>query len=73
MAKEDHKNKPYNFDQSIDYLKKKEDLLNNQSKEIAYQNLKKKEETNKKYNNYVSTFLKLNNLYIFIKFIITIY
>ena len=61
MAKEDHKNKPYNFDQSIDYLKKKEDLLNNQSKEIAYQNLKKKEETNKKYNNYVSTFLKLNN------------
>ena len=61
IAKEDKKNKPLSFDQSMDYLNQKEDLLNNQAKQLAYNNMKRKEKMENNYNQYISTYLKLNN------------
>ena len=45
--------------QSEDYLSNKEALLNQQSKELAYQHMKHKEENDNRYNNYIKTYLRI--------------
>ena len=61
MKREDEKNKPLSQNQSALYLQQKEDLLNKQSKEMAYQKMVTKQEMDNKYDKYVSNYLKLNN------------
>uniref|UniRef100_A0A6C0KJJ1 J domain-containing protein n=1 Tax=viral metagenome TaxID=1070528 RepID=A0A6C0KJJ1_9ZZZZ len=60
LTKQDEQNMPTNLQQSQDFLKYKEDLLNLQSKKMAYQHMKQKENTDEKYKHYISTYLSLN-------------
>ncbi len=59
LANEDKKNIPINSQQSEEYLKQKEALLNNQSKQLAYERLKVMEKTNNNYNTYISKYLSI--------------
>ena len=59
LAKEDKSNLPINSQQSEEYLKQKEEMLNNQSKQLAYERLKVMEKTNNKYQNYISKYLSI--------------
>lgn len=61
LANEDNTNEPLSNEASLQYFENKEKLLNKQSKNIAYQQLKQKELIDKKYNNYISKYLKLEN------------
>jgi hypothetical protein len=58
---EEKKNVPLGIMQSKDYLKQKEDLLKNQAKQIAYEELKRKEKIEQKYYDYGRKFLKLTD------------
>ena len=59
LAKEDKKNKPLSLSQSEELLNHKEKLLEEQSKHLAYQNMVKSTNEQKKYNNYITNYLKL--------------
>lgn len=59
LAKEDKSNLPINSQQSEEYLKQKEEMLNNQSKQLAYERLKVMEKTNNKYQSYISKYLSI--------------
>ena len=59
LSQEDKKNIPINSKQSEEFLKQKEQLLNEQSKQLAYEHLKLLEKTNNKYNNYISKYLSI--------------
>jgi transposase-like protein len=61
LKQEDNKNKPIGLQQSSQLLHDKERMLNMQAKNIAYQNMIKQENTDKKYQNYISRYLKLEN------------
>ena len=61
LKQEDKKNKPIGLQQSSQLLHDKERMLNMQAKNIAYQNMVKQENTEKKYQNYISKYLKLGN------------
>ena len=61
LATEDSNNEPLSNEASLKYFENKEKLLNNQSKNIAYEQMKQKEMIDKKYNNYISKYLKLEN------------
>lgn len=61
LAKEDNNREPLSNEASLQYFENKERLLNNQSKNLAYEQMKKKEKYDKKYNNYISKYLKLEN------------
>jgi len=59
LSNEDKTNVPLHINQCEEYLNKKNKLLNNQSQNIAYEHMKKQEEINKNYKNYVSKYLSL--------------
>ena len=59
QAQEDQKRAFSSDEQNLLYLKQKEDLLNAQSKQLAYQQMRQKEETENNYNKYVSRYLSL--------------
>lgn len=59
LAEEDDKTEMLTNDASMKYFERKEQLLNTQSKNLAYDRMKKNEEMEKKYKNYVSKYLKL--------------
>ena len=59
QAQEDQKRAFSSDEQNLLYLKQKEDLLNTQSKQLAYQQMRQKEETENNYNKYVSRYLSL--------------
>ena len=59
QAQEDEKRAFSSDEQNLLYLKQKEDLLNTQSKQLAYQQMRQKEETENNYNKYVSRYLSL--------------
>lgn len=61
LATEDSNNEPLSNDASLHYFDNKEKLLNNQSKNLAYEQMKQKEKIDKNYNNYISKYLKLEN------------
>ena len=50
---------PLGAKQSEDYLNQKEELLNQQAKQLAYQHMKKRETTNQKYNEYITKYLSI--------------
>lgn len=59
LVKEDKQNNPLSIDQSHAFLQKKEDLLNNKSKQMAFEHMERKLKMDKNYNDYVQNFLKL--------------
>lgn len=59
LKSEDKKNQPMGLQQSNSLLKQRENMLNSQAKNIAYQNMRHQEKTKIKYNNYVSNYLQL--------------
>ena len=59
QAQEDQKRSFSSDEQNLLYLKQKEDLLNAQSKQLAYQQMRQKEQTENNYNKYVSKYLSL--------------
>ena len=61
LASEDDDTQPLSNDASLKYFENKERLLNNQSKNIAFEQMKQKELMHKNYNNYISKYLKLEN------------
>ena len=54
-------NAPLSNEQSELYLKQKEDMLNHQSKELAYQHMKTKEHMDSNYQEYIKTYLSITN------------
>jgi hypothetical protein len=61
LATEDNKNGPLSNEGSLQYFEHKEQLLNNQSKNLAFEQMKQKEIMNQNYNNYISKYLNLEN------------
>uniref|UniRef100_A0AB39JF57 J domain-containing protein n=1 Tax=Florenciella sp. virus SA2 TaxID=3240092 RepID=A0AB39JF57_9VIRU len=61
LAKQDKNNEPLSKDASLKFIKNKEDLLSDQCKQIAFDNMMNEERTNKKYNKYISQHLKIEN------------
>ena len=61
LAKEDANNDPLSNDASMKYFENKEKLLNNQSKNLAFEQMKQKDKMGNNYNNYISKYLKLEN------------
>ena len=59
LANENKKNKPLSLSQSNEYLNNKEKLLESQAKQLAYEKMKKSENEQKKYNQYITKYLKL--------------
>ena len=60
LKEQDQQHVPSSTQQSEDFLKHKEHLLNEQSKKMAYHHMKEKENRDKKYKQYISTYLSLN-------------
>lgn len=50
---------PLDKKQSEEYLNQKEELLNQQAKQLAYQHMKKRETTNQNYNKYITKYLSI--------------
>ena len=61
QAKEDDAHTYMSDAQNDYYLKQKEDLLNEQSKQLAYQHLQTKQKTNDNYQKYISKYLSLED------------
>lgn len=61
LASEDDANEPLSNEASLKYFETKEQLLNNQCKNIAFEQMKQKEEMDKNHNTYISQYLKLEN------------
>ena len=61
LAAEDNENEPLSNEASLKYFENKEKLLNNQSKNLAFEQMKQKEKMDKNYHSYISKYLKLEN------------
>ena len=61
IAKDEMSNTPLSNEASIKYIQNKEKLLNNQSKIFAYERVKHKEKMEKKYDQYISSHLRLKH------------
>lgn len=61
LATEDIHNEPLCNEASMKYFENKERMLNNQSKNIAFEQMRHKEQMEKNYNKYISKYLKLEN------------
>lgn len=61
LARENQSNVPLSTQQSCDYIKQKEQLLNSQAKKMAYDNMRRKEQMSNKYNDYITNYLRLEN------------
>ena len=61
LATEDYNNEPLSDEASMKYFENKERMLNNQSKNLAYEQMKQKEQMENNYNKYISQYLKLQN------------
>tara|TARA_B100001142_G_scaffold328132_2_gene387487 strand:+ start:51 stop:866 length:816 start_codon:yes stop_codon:yes gene_type:complete len=61
QAREENEHPPTGIEQSQNFLQQKESMLNHQSKQIAYEHLRKKEATEKKYKSYISNYLSLES------------
>lgn len=61
LAAEDNANEPLCNEASLKYFENKEQLLNNQCKNIAFEQMKQKEKIEHNYNEYISKYLKLQN------------
>lgn len=61
LAAEDNENEPLSNEASLKYFENKEKLLNNQSKNLAFEQMKQKEKMDKNYRSYISKYLKLEN------------
>ena len=61
LAAEDSKTEILSNEASLKYFENKEKILNNQSKNLAFEQMKQKEEMEKKYESYISKYLKLEN------------
>ena len=61
MAKEDEKNQPIGLNQSKALLHKREEMLHNQAKHLAFEKMNRSNNMNNKYNSYISQYLKLEN------------
>lgn len=61
MYIENEDNSPLNTSQSEEYLKQKEDLLHNQSKELAYKHMQAKQAMDDKYKDYIANYLSITN------------
>jgi hypothetical protein len=59
LEAEDNSNEPLSNEASLHYFENKEKLLNNQSKNLAFEQMKQKEKMDKKYHSYISKYLKL--------------
>lgn len=59
LAAEDRSNAPLGLEQSNLLLRKREQMLNNQAKNLAYNAMVHSESMKKKYNNYISSQLQL--------------
>ena len=61
LAKEDTSNTPIGLEQSQMLLRKRETMLNQQAKNLAFQKMDRSENMDKNYNSYISKYLKLEN------------
>ena len=61
LARENQSNVPLSTQQSCDYIKQKEQLLNSQAKKMAYDNMRRKEQMSNKYKDYITNYLRLEN------------
>lgn len=61
LTKEDETNVPFGLSQSKNLLKQRENMLNKQSKNMAYQAMKNNEKMNERYNLYISKHLQLEH------------
>lgn len=61
LAAEDNDSEPLSNEASVNYFEQKERMLNNQSKNLAFEQMKQKEKMEQNYNNYISKYLKLQN------------
>lgn len=61
IAKEDEKNQPIGLNQSKALLHKREEMLHNQAKHLAFDKMSHSNAMNEKYNSYISQYLKLEN------------
>ena len=61
LAKEDTNNTPIGLEQSQFLLRKRETMLNQQAKNLAFQKMDRTENMDKNYNTYISKYLKLEN------------
>lgn len=61
LRKENMNNQPIGLDQSKMLLKKREQMLNNQAKHMAFEHMNKSQAMDKNYENYISKYLKLEN------------
>ena len=68
LAKEDSNNDPLSNDASVKYFENKEKLLNNQSKNLAFEQMKQKDKMGENYNNYILTFNYIRKITIIYKY-----
>ena len=61
LRKDDRNNQPIGLEQSKLLLQRKEEMLNNQAKNMAFKFMNKNEAINKNYESYISKYLKLEN------------
>ena len=61
LAAEDDETEPLSNEGSLKYFENKEKLLNNQSKNLAFDKMKQKEKMDRNYHRYISKYLKLEN------------
>lgn len=61
LRKEDDTNVPIGLQQSNHLLHRREQMLNNQAKNLAFTNMQNNEQMSKRYNSYISNYLKLEN------------
>lgn len=61
LKKENDKNQPVGLDQSKLLLKQREQMLNHQAKNMAFEYMNKSQAMDKNYENYISKYLKLEN------------
>ena len=61
LQKQDEQNTPTSLEQSNNLIKQREQMLNNQAKTLAYNNMVRKEKTDEKYQNYITNYLRLQN------------
>lgn len=61
IAKDEHNNRPLSDEVSLRYISNKEKLLNHKSKSFAYERMKTEEQMEKKYDQYISSYLRLKH------------
>lgn len=61
LGREDKKNQPIGLSQSKQLLQQREQMLHQQAKHMAYENMKQSEKMKEKYQKYISTHLRLEN------------